>query len=47
MSTKKGSKLSRGTHFLESTEGGTIKHTERKQIIKGHSHSGEYRGRDK
>jgi hypothetical protein len=29
--------LSRGTHSLESTEEGTNEHTERKQVIKGHS----------
>jgi len=47
MSTCKGSKLLRGTYFLESTEAGTNLLTERKQVIQGHSPTGECRGRDK
>jgi len=43
----KRSKLSRGTHILVSTEGGTNQHMERKQVIQEHSHPGEYRGNDK
>ena len=46
MSTQKGSKLSRGTHYLESAKGGINEHKERKQVIKGHSLPGEHRGRD-
>jgi len=40
------SKTLRGTHKLESAEGGTTQHTERKQVIEGHSLSKECRGRD-
>ena len=31
----KRSKLSGGTHFLESIEGGTYQHIERKQLLRG------------
>jgi len=39
----------RGTHPLETavTEGGTYQNTERNQSSKGHSPSGDHRGRDK
>jgi len=36
----------RGTHFLETIEGGTSHNTERNQLSKGHSHPRDHRGRD-
>jgi len=35
------SKQARGTHFLESAEGGTIEDTKSKQTREGHSLSGD------
>jgi len=37
----------RGTHFLETEEGGTSQDTERKQPSKVHSQTEDHRGRDK
>jgi len=37
----------RGTHKLETAEGGTSQDTERKQMSEGHSQTGDRRGRDK
>jgi hypothetical protein len=37
----------RATHELESRGGSTSQDTERKKARKGHSHTGEHRGRDK
>ena len=37
----------RGTHFLETTPGGTSQDTERNRPSKGHSHPGDCLGRDK
>ena len=45
--TRKESDQARGTHFLETTEGRTSQDTTRKQLSKGHSLSGNRRGRDK
>jgi hypothetical protein len=46
MSIRKRSKLSRGTHQLKSAKGGMNEHTEWKQVIEGHSPTGECKGRD-
>jgi len=35
------------TDILETTEGGTNQDIERKQLSKGHSPTGDHRGRDK
>ena len=43
---QKESNQERGTHCLETTEGGTCQDTERKQPSKGHSPTGDHRGRD-
>ena len=45
--TQKESDQARGTHILETTEGGTSQDMERKQLSKGHSHPGDHRRRDK
>ena len=44
--TQKESKQARGTHFLETTKGGPCQDMETKQLSKGHSLSGDHRGRD-
>jgi len=41
MTWKEGNQA-RGTHLLETTEGGTSQDIERKQPSKGHSHSGDH-----
>jgi len=38
---------SRGTHILETAEGGTSQDTEGNRQTKGHSLPGDHRGRDK
>ena len=35
-----------GTHFLETTEGGTCQDMEGKQPSNGHSQTGDHRGKD-
>ena len=45
--TQKQSDQARGTHELETAEGGTSQDMERKQLSKGHSQTGDGRGRDK
>jgi hypothetical protein len=47
MKTQKESKQARGTHGLESTEGGTYEDTERKGAREGHLPPTECRGMDK
>ena len=47
MSTWKRSKLLKGTHILVSAEGGINEHMKRKQVIEGHTHPSECRGKDK
>jgi len=44
---QKESEQPRGTHFLESTDGWTSQDTERFQVTKGHSPTGEHRQTDK
>jgi len=44
--TWKGTDQARGTHMLETAGGGTCQDTERNQLSKGHSLSGDHRGRD-
>ena len=44
--TQKETNQPRGTHKLETTEGGTCQDTERNQPTKGHSPPGDHRGRD-
>ena len=44
--TQKESDQTRGTHSLETTEGGTSQDMEREQPSKGHSLPGDHRGRD-
>jgi len=44
--TQKETSQARGTHFLKTTEGGTCQDTERNQPTKGHSLSGDHRGRN-
>ena len=45
--TQKESEQWRGTHFLESTKGGSSEDTERKSAREGHSQTGEHQGRVK
>ena len=45
--TWKESDQARGTHILETAEGGTCQNMEKKPQGKGHSLSGDSRGRDK
>jgi hypothetical protein len=45
--TRKGSDRARGTHSLETAEGGSVQDTERSRPSKGNSRPGNRRGRDK
>ena len=45
--TEKESDQARGAHILETTEGGTSQNMEREQLSKGHTQTGDQRGRDK
>ena len=45
--TQKESNLTRGTHFLKTTEGGSSQDMKRTQPSKGHLHPRDHRGRDK
>src|SRR6266850_2159102 len=45
--TQKQTEQARGTHILESAEGETSQDTETNRASKGHSQTGECRGRDK
>jgi len=45
--TQKESNQVRGTHFLETTEGGKSQDTERKQPSEGHPQPKDHRRRDK
>jgi hypothetical protein len=47
MRTQKESEQARGTHGLESTEGGTNEDTERKRASEGYSRPRACRGMDK
>ena len=47
ISTQKESDSAMVTNFLETTEGGTSQDMERNQLSKGHSLTGDHRGRDK
>ena len=38
--------VERGTHFLETVEGGTCQDTERNRLTEAHSHAGDGRRRD-
>jgi hypothetical protein len=44
--TRKETDRARGTHFLETTEGGTCQDTERNRQSDAHSQTGDSRGRD-